>query len=260
MTEPCFNELRTQQQLAYSVSCSPRMSYGHLGFIINVQPQSSKFKVEEVDRRIDGFLEFFREFLQKMSGVDFRNQIEAAITAKLRPPSNLLERSNLIFDEIVTHGYVFDRRQQEAAMLETVTKEELLGWFMAGIHPASTTRRKIAVWVVGSGERSDWFNDLRFNEEGDGDTAASSDSGAVGERISATSEPHGFEMIDGEEAEGGEDSGGGHGDKAKDKHHIPVFANYSIPVPIVSAEAYLKTSTTLPSLQDALLNVDQSSA
>ena len=56
MSEPCFNELRTHQQLAYSVSCSTRMSYGHLGFMFHIQPQSSKFTVAEVDRRIENFL------------------------------------------------------------------------------------------------------------------------------------------------------------------------------------------------------------
>ena len=152
MNEPIFNELRTKQQLGYHVSCSTRLTFGHLGFMISVQPQASKYTVTEVDRRVDGFLDWFESFLEDLEDGDFAEHIDAALNNKLRPAANLSERSNSIWGEISGHTYMFDRKLQEAAILRLVTKKDLVEWFKHTLHPASPVRRKIAVWVVGNGE------------------------------------------------------------------------------------------------------------
>ena len=36
MEEPCYNVLRTKEQLGYSVSCGIRQTFGVLGFCLNV--------------------------------------------------------------------------------------------------------------------------------------------------------------------------------------------------------------------------------
>ena len=42
MDEPCFNVLRTKEQLSYSVSSEVNESNGVLGYSINVDPKKSK--------------------------------------------------------------------------------------------------------------------------------------------------------------------------------------------------------------------------
>eukprot|EP00057_Strongylocentrotus_purpuratus_P032639 XP_788330.4 PREDICTED: nardilysin [Strongylocentrotus purpuratus] len=44
MEEPCFNILRTQEQLGYTVNASMRNTFGILGFAISVNTQANKFR------------------------------------------------------------------------------------------------------------------------------------------------------------------------------------------------------------------------
>ena len=122
MQEPLFNELRTNQQLGYSVNCSYRMTHGHLGFLVTCQPQSTKFDLDEVDGRIEKFFDFFEEFLNDMSDADYKNQVEASVAEKLRPDNNLGERTYRYWTEITAHSYQFVRLKQEAAIAQTITK------------------------------------------------------------------------------------------------------------------------------------------
>lgn len=233
MSEPCFNELRTHQQLAYSVSCSTRMSYGHLGFMFHIQPQSSKFTVAEVDRRIESFLAWFAGYLDELPEEDFANHVEAAITNKLRPESNLLERSSAFFEEITSHAYCFERRQQEALVLmstpKTDLKAELTAWFMAGLHPASPTRRKLAVWVVGSGEQTLPKAASSAGEEPEPDSDNADEQEEEGEA-------------------GVVDAGSGN-------TTIPDFADYITPTPVTSINVYRQQMSLLPCPFDVLRNI-----
>ena len=57
VTEPCFNQLRTKEQLGYIVGCSVTSIYGVQGFQIYVQ---STYELDHVHRRIELFLDSIR--------------------------------------------------------------------------------------------------------------------------------------------------------------------------------------------------------
>lgn len=52
--EPCYDVLRTKEQLGYTVSCGMRHTVGVLGFCVLVQ--SSTYGVQHILQRIDNFL------------------------------------------------------------------------------------------------------------------------------------------------------------------------------------------------------------
>ena len=54
MWEPLFNQLRTKQQLGYSVGCSARNTAGVLGFMIGVV--SARFEPATVEERVGAFV------------------------------------------------------------------------------------------------------------------------------------------------------------------------------------------------------------
>ncbi|KJE92712.1 nardilysin [Capsaspora owczarzaki ATCC 30864] len=56
MEEPCFDVLRTKEQLGYDVSCCCRYTGGITGFGFQVQAQSSKFTVAHIDSRVETFI------------------------------------------------------------------------------------------------------------------------------------------------------------------------------------------------------------
>lgn len=56
-SEPCFDTLRTKEQLGYTVNSGVRLTHGVLGFVILVQ--SSRHPPPFVDGRVEAFLESF---------------------------------------------------------------------------------------------------------------------------------------------------------------------------------------------------------
>lgn len=75
MEEPCFNFLRTQKTLGYSVFPLLRDTYGIGGLSITVRSQKDKFLVEEVKKCIDEFLVLFKDQLVKMDKDQFEGNI-----------------------------------------------------------------------------------------------------------------------------------------------------------------------------------------
>ena len=63
-SEPCFDRLRTKEQLGYAVGCGPRFYVGMMGFRIMVQSEKNPVVLEE---RVEAFLEYMNEFLSNLS-------------------------------------------------------------------------------------------------------------------------------------------------------------------------------------------------
>lgn len=58
MAEPLYDQLRTKEQLGYSVSCSPRVTCGVLGFCLTAQ--SAAYGPAHLYRRVCAFMKSFR--------------------------------------------------------------------------------------------------------------------------------------------------------------------------------------------------------
>lgn len=61
MNEPFFDQLRTKEQLGYSVGCSPRVTCGVLAFCVTVQ--SAAYGPAHLYSRVRAFMASFRETL-----------------------------------------------------------------------------------------------------------------------------------------------------------------------------------------------------
>lgn len=61
MHEPFYDQLRTKEQLGYSVSCSPRVTSGVLGFCCAAQ--SAAYGPAYLYSRIRAFMKSFRDTL-----------------------------------------------------------------------------------------------------------------------------------------------------------------------------------------------------
>lgn len=61
MDEPLYDQLRTKEQLGYSVGCSPRVTCGVLGFCITAQ--SAAYGPAHLYARVRAFMKSFRETL-----------------------------------------------------------------------------------------------------------------------------------------------------------------------------------------------------
>ena len=75
MEEPCFNFLRTQKTLGYTVFPMLRDTYGIGGISITVRSQKDKFLVEEVKTCIEEFFTMFKDLLVKMKKDEFEGNL-----------------------------------------------------------------------------------------------------------------------------------------------------------------------------------------
>ena len=142
--EPCFDTLRTKEQLGYTVSSGVRLTHGVLGFAISVQ--SAKHGPSYLDTRIDAFLAAFANTLRDMPADEFERNRAAVISVKLQKERALIEEADRHWDAIWHLHYNFALREHESAALAAIQRDELCTWFAAHLAPGAP-RRKLCVRV-----------------------------------------------------------------------------------------------------------------
>lgn len=147
--EPCFNILRTQEQLGYIVFSGLRRTSGVQG--VQVLVQSDKHPAY-VHQRIETFLVGMKKYLEEMSEEEFNKHKEALAARRLEKPKQLSTQMIYYWAEISTQQYHFDRANAEVAHLRTLTKQDLIDFYSKMIEFNSVERHKLGVHVVSTAE------------------------------------------------------------------------------------------------------------
>ncbi|XP_026471826.1 insulin-degrading enzyme-like [Ctenocephalides felis] len=145
MSEPCFDTLRTKEQLGYIVSCGVRRSNGTQGLRIIVQSEKPP---PYVDDRIELFIQNMKNHLMTISNEEFERHKEALAKQRLEKPKTLVGLVQVFWSEITKQQYNFNRAVVEVAHLRTITKEQLLTFFNEQVDSESARRKKLAVYVT----------------------------------------------------------------------------------------------------------------
>jgi insulysin len=124
--EPCFDILRTKEQLGYIVFSGIRRSNGVQGLRIIVQ--SDKHPTF-VDDRIEEFLKTMLTYLSSMPEDEFLRHREALAAQRLEKPKQLSTQTNIFWGEITAQQYHFDRANVEVAYLRSLTKDDIVGFY-----------------------------------------------------------------------------------------------------------------------------------
>ena len=149
MEEPLFNQLRTQEQLGYSVFCLLRDTFGVLGYSITVCTQANKFTTEYVDERIENFLKDLIGTLKEMSNEEYNIVKESLIKLKQCTNIHLKEEVDRNWKEITYAEYIFDRVNKEIAVINCITLDEVHQWLSD--HAADGENfRKLTIQIVGT--------------------------------------------------------------------------------------------------------------
>ncbi len=96
--EPCYDTLRTKQQLGYSVSSGTRLTHGVLGFCVTVV--SAAYPPGHVEERIEAFLGGFGAVLDAMSEEEYERNRAALIANKLQRDSSLGHESDRHWEQV----------------------------------------------------------------------------------------------------------------------------------------------------------------
>merc|ERR1719273_2602371 len=150
MEEPCFDILRTKEQLGYTVFSVLRNTYGILGVSITVNSQATKFSVDHVNDRIEAFLKWFvDDKLKNLDDSEYSETIATLIKMKKAADVTLSEEAERNWAEIICCEYVFDRCEKQINILEGCKKDEMIQ-HITSIIQSMSDRKKLSVQVVGN--------------------------------------------------------------------------------------------------------------
>ncbi|CAK9439966.1 uncharacterized protein LODBEIA_P40660 [Lodderomyces beijingensis] len=125
--EPCFDQLRTKEQLGYVVFSGLKKGRTSLGFRILVQSERPSAYLEY---RIDEFLLKFGKFVNsELTEEDFAKFKNALKDLKLQRIKHLSEETNRLWNSITDGYYDFDSRSKHVSILQSVTKAEFIKFY-----------------------------------------------------------------------------------------------------------------------------------
>lgn len=145
LNEPCFNILRTKEQLGYLVFSGVRRSNCVQGLRVIVQSDKHP---SYIDQRIEAFLIQVRDMISEMSTEEFERHKEALAAIRLEKPKRLSNLSARFWNEISSQQYHFTRAEDEVAYLRTIGKNDLLRFFDDYIKYDAPQRHKLSVHVL----------------------------------------------------------------------------------------------------------------
>lgn len=122
LEEPCYDFLRTKEQLGYLVYISSWNLRNVMGgkFVI----QSAKYTPEYLLAKIHEFIRDMKTKTDALSDEDCRKSVNSILAVKRQVDMNLWDVKNRMHGEIVTHEYNFDRKEKSIKILETMISDQ----------------------------------------------------------------------------------------------------------------------------------------
>ncbi|KAL2188482.1 LuxS/MPP-like metallohydrolase [Thermothelomyces heterothallicus CBS 203.75] len=142
--EPCFNQLRTKEQLGYIVYSGTWTSVTQYGFYFVIQSEKT---APYLETRIEEFLKTVATMLEEMSEEEFESNKRSIIDKRLERLKYLEQESNRHWTHIHSEFYAFDNAPQDADHIRPITKADMIEFFNEYIHPNSPSRAKLAVYL-----------------------------------------------------------------------------------------------------------------
>ncbi|XP_008320371.2 insulin-degrading enzyme isoform X1 [Cynoglossus semilaevis] len=145
ISEPCFNTLRTKEQLGYIVFSGPRRANGVQGLRFIIQSEKAPHYLES---RVEAFLCTMEKAVEEMSEEAFQKHIQALAIRRLDKPKKLSAECAKYWGEIISQQYNFDRDNVEVAYLKTLTKENVIQFYRERLMVDAPKRHKVSVHVL----------------------------------------------------------------------------------------------------------------
>uniref|UniRef100_A0A8C2MPK7 Insulin-degrading enzyme n=1 Tax=Cricetulus griseus TaxID=10029 RepID=A0A8C2MPK7_CRIGR len=106
ISEPCFNTLRTKEQLGYIVFSGPRRANGIQGLRFIIQSEKPPHYLES---RVEAFLLTMEKAIEDMTEEAFQKHIQALAIRRLDKPKKLSAECAKYWGEIISQQYNYDR-------------------------------------------------------------------------------------------------------------------------------------------------------
>lgn len=164
MNEPCFDQLRTKEQLGYMVFSGLRKQTCMIGLRIIIQSEKSPIYLES---RIELFIVKLGSILEEMSIEEFNKHVTALSLQLIEKNKNLQEEVRKTWAHITSKYYDFDQNKRDSENVLKITKEEMIAFYKKFLVSESPKRRKLSIHVesqqVGFNNRDDKIELLKRN-------------------------------------------------------------------------------------------------
>ncbi|KAF8947270.1 Insulinase (Peptidase M16) [Haplosporangium gracile] len=145
INEPCFNQLRTKEQLGYLVFSGVRKQTGATGLRFILQSERDPVHLES---RVESFLETrMKTYLEEMKPEEYEKQVNSLIQRKLEKDKNLRTETYRYWGQIVSGYYDFDELQDEVGEMRRTTLEMMREFFQTSILPSARKAKKLSVHI-----------------------------------------------------------------------------------------------------------------
>ncbi|KAG0316487.1 Insulinase (Peptidase M16), partial [Dissophora globulifera] len=169
INEPCFNQLRTKEQLGYLVFSGVRKQTGAIGLRFILQSERDPVYLES---RIEHFLESrMKTYLQELTEEEYEKQAHSLIQKKLEKDKNLRQETYRYWGQIASGYYDFDEIQDEVDEIRKTTLGALRDFFNVWMLPSASKTKKLSVHLHSQKARS--VASGNQESEGDGGDKAS---------------------------------------------------------------------------------------
>ncbi|KAI9316323.1 Metalloenzyme, LuxS/M16 peptidase-like protein [Dichotomocladium elegans] len=140
--EPCFNQLRTKEQLGYLVFSGVRRHIGTMGLRFIIQSEQNTVYLEN---RVEQFLDTLRTIIMNLTDAEYAAQRDSLIADKQEKPTNMGQEGSKYWNDIDSGYYEFDDVDKDVKELLQVDKASLLEFYNLYIHPSSPQFRKLSI-------------------------------------------------------------------------------------------------------------------
>ncbi|RHZ43567.1 uncharacterized protein CDV56_102153 [Aspergillus thermomutatus] len=143
--EPCFNTLRTKEQLGYIVNSAVGVYVTAGTWRILLQSERDCKYLEE---RCDAFLVKLEQDLRAMTDETFEEHKIGLINKRLEKLKNLDQETSRFWTHITSEVFDFEQVYRDVENIEPLTKKDILEFFNQYIHPSSSTRAKLSIHLI----------------------------------------------------------------------------------------------------------------
>ncbi|KAK5154964.1 hypothetical protein LTR04_005901 [Oleoguttula sp. CCFEE 6159] len=143
--EPCFDQLRSKEQLGYVVWSGAVVMTTVAGYRVLIQSEKTP---EYLESRVEDFLEKFSTTLKEMKDHEFEAHRVSLINKRMEKLKNLGQESNRFWSHISTEVFDFEQVDRDVEHIEVLTKDDMIAFYDTFIKPSSPHRAKAAIHLV----------------------------------------------------------------------------------------------------------------
>ncbi|KAH9424396.1 hypothetical protein DERP_004580 [Dermatophagoides pteronyssinus] len=145
LSEPCFDYLRTKEQLGYVVYTKLREFSGVYGLNFVIQ---SDYNVSYLEDRIEAFIVWAKKNFIEMNEDEFNAEKQSLITRLLKKKKRLHDYSMELWGEISKERYHFNKNEDCAEIVKGLQLKDVTEFFIKHFAIESPDRKKIMIQIV----------------------------------------------------------------------------------------------------------------